>query len=127
MEDALAFARQASLSDPALLANALNALGDLRLQQGRPAEAERLLTEAFRLVSRFDPPLPLRAGVIEANLARANHRNGRLAAADEHFQSALATLRTVRVHRPSRIRFSLEQLRSATGATAPVYICRRSL
>lgn len=101
VEGALDLARQAAPPNPPLLANALNALGDLRLLQGRTKDAEMLLTEALRLASAFDPPMPLRRGLIEANLARANHRNGHIGAAEEHFQSALATLRKVQSNAPT--------------------------
>ena len=101
VEDALARARQASPGDPSTLAGALNALGDLRLHQGRPKEAEPALTEAFRLIASSAPRKALRDGIIEANLARANQRCGHLALADEHFQSALSTLREVQSTSPA--------------------------
>jgi tetratricopeptide (TPR) repeat protein len=94
-DSALALVRQSAPADPLLLSGALNALGDLRIQQGRPADAERMLTEAYGVAAALDPPLPLKSGVVEASLARACHRRGRLEQAEEHFQSALAALRTV--------------------------------
>ena len=101
LEDAVALARQQSRAEPVLLSGAINALGDLRMQQGRATDAEQLFVEALKVAASINPPMPLRSGVIEANLARAYQRRGHPEQAEERFKSALDTLRAVQSIAPT--------------------------
>ena len=99
-ESAIGIARQPPAIDAFALPSALRALGDLRLQQGRNADAERILAEALALATAAVPADPLRTGAIEATLARACHRRGNSVAALTHFLTALAAMRAARSTAP---------------------------
>jgi tetratricopeptide (TPR) repeat protein len=99
-ESAIETARQPPAIDAFALPNALRALGDLRLQQGRNADAERILTEALTLATAAVPADPLKTGAIEATLARANYRRGNSTAALTHFQAALSAMRVAQSTAP---------------------------
>lgn len=99
-ENAIGIARQQPAIDAFALPNALRALGDLRLQQGRNADAERILTDALALATAAAPADPLKAGAIEATLARAYHRRGNSTAALTHFQTALSVMRAAQSTAP---------------------------
>lgn len=99
-ESAIELARQSSSADAFALPNALNALADVRTQQGRYADAERTVTEALSLASAIVPPDPPKTAVIEATLARICQRRGNFKAAEAHFDSALAALRAAQATAP---------------------------
>ena len=99
-ESAIELARQPSSMDFFALPNALTALGDLRIQQERYADAERVITEALTLAKAAVPVDVAKTGVIEASLGRVCQRRGNLTAAEAHFQSGLAALRAAQATAP---------------------------